>query len=100
MSDVVRLLAPALAWLAAFSAVYGLQGLSCADAFDLGPTTWRALLIAAWGLAVALQLAIIVALRRPAESHLVSRAATLVAWSFLAATVWSLFPVVVVSRCG
>ena len=100
MSDVIRILIAPLIWLACFSAIYGLHGLSCSS--SLGPTLsagfWQAALIAAWVGALGLQVMILVIVRRrPAASPLVARVSGLLVWTSLAATVWSLFPVAVLS---
>ena len=106
MTDLARILVGPLAWLAAFSAVYGLQGLGCAlgwAGIDTGGVPLlRAGLAAAWLAAIALQAAILAGLysRRfgahPGFARSVSR---MTGWVGLVATLWSLFPVVATSAC-
>lgn len=105
MSDILRLSLPLSVWIAAFSAVYGLEGVVCSDlwaAAGLGLAEGRAALAAAWAIAIGLQLALLAALRRPRLASAlpwVQRVSTILAWVALAATAWSLMPVVTTSLC-
>lgn len=98
MSDLLRILIAPLVWLAAFSAVYGLQAVLCAHA----ATSARPVLMAAFGVAVLVQVALLAALCAPrfaagsAFVRFVSRAA---GWTGLVATVWTLLPVVAAPLC-
>lgn len=106
MSEVARIFAPLLVWLALFSGVYGLHGLGCglgwADV-DAGPTSLhRAALIAGWGAAIVVQGLVLLALLRIWRSRQpfgrsVTRTLGVAA---LVATVWTLFPVAFASSCG
>ncbi|UOM32583.1 hypothetical protein [Acuticoccus sp. I52.16.1] len=106
MSDVVRILVAPLVWLASFSAVYGLHGLLCghglaepaADPLSLP----RALLVGAYGVALALQVAILVALHRPglaSSSHVIRCISVATGWVGLVAAAWTLMPVLTTSLC-
>jgi hypothetical protein len=105
MSDILRISLPLTAWLVAFSAVYGLQGLVCSPrwaeiGFDLQMGRW-ALALAA-GLSVALQVALLMILRRPgfaAQSRFVQGLSLSLALVALVATLWTLLPTVTTSLC-
>lgn len=105
MNDILRISGPISVWIAAFSAVYGLEGVICSDLWagaglDLGQG--RAALIAAWAAAVALQVIFLVILRAPrfaSSLPWVQRVSTILACVALVATVWSLMPVVTTSLC-
>ena len=101
MKDILRLTLPLSAWLCAFSAIYGLQGAICAGLLpeDLG----RIALVAAWLAAVALQAALLVALRRPAwaaDSPFVQTLAVTLAVVALVAAGWAQMPILFVTICG
>jgi hypothetical protein len=105
--DLLRILVAPLVWLASFSAVYGLHGLACAQGWGgaemAGVSLARLLLSFAWLGAIAVQVAILVGLhseRLASPSGFVRRVSRTMAWVGLAATVWSLFPVVATSSCG
>lgn len=106
MTDILRLAVPLSAWIAAFSAVYGLQGIVCSDGWTgagLTPAHGRAALILAWLAAVALQAGLLLALRAPrfaSPSGFVQGVALSLAAVALAATVWTLFPVAAVGLCA
>lgn len=100
MSDLARILAGPLIWLAAFAAIYGLQGASCAERLDPDAELWRALLIIVWVLAVAAQLGLLRKLYAVPRLEFAIRLARLLAWTALAATLWSLFPVILLPRCS
>lgn len=96
MSDVIRLFGPLLLWLAAFSAIYGLQGVVCAQ--GMGHTV----VLAAWGLAVLLQgavLAVLATRRFGAPSRFVRRVSMALAGVALVAVVWTLAPVAFLPAC-
>lgn len=105
MTDILRISVPLTTWLAAFSAVYGLEGLICSEhwaeaALDL--RTGRVSLIAAWLLAIAIQIALLFALRSPrfASPSAFARGVSLsLAVVALVTTVWTLLPVVTTSLC-
>ena len=105
MKDLLRILVPLLVWLAAFSAIYGLQGLGCASQLDretfAGISLLRVVLVGAWGLTIALQSGMVLWIERTSPvldwTHKVSR---VTAWTALLAALWSLFPVAVMSACG
>lgn len=105
MTDILRLSVPLTVWIAAFSAVYGLEGVVCSElwtAGDLSPGLGRAVLIAAGAAALALQVVLLVLLRSPrfgSSLPWVQRTATILACVALVATAWSLLPVVTTSLC-
>ncbi|WP_069300437.1 hypothetical protein [Neptunicoccus sediminis] len=104
MTVILRILIAPLVWLVCFSAVYGLHALACDSAFGAfaGSSTARIVLLVAFVLALALQLAIFWYLHRPNQAapagflRFVTRAS---AWTGLVATIWTLFPVVALSTC-
>jgi hypothetical protein len=106
MGDVARILIGPLAWLACFSAVYGLHGTACALGWantGIGSLSLlRLALGAAWIAAIMIQVAILVALygtrfgAGPGFVQVVSRAT---GWVGLVATLWTLFPVLASSSC-
>lgn len=105
MTDILRIAVPLTAWLAAFSAVYGLHGLVCSErwaaaGFDLA--AGRAVMAAAWAAAVAVQIALLVALRSPrfaSRSAFVRGVSLMLAVTALVATLWTLLPVATTSVC-
>jgi len=106
VSDLLRILAAPVAWLAAFSAVYGLHGILCEAGPAgtlLGLPAKSALLGLAFGLAVLLQLALLALLHAPrfdpgpGFTRTLSRAG---GWVGLVATLWTLFPTLATSTCG
>ena len=102
MTDILRISIPVSVWIAAFSAVYGLEGVICSDlwtAAGLSLGQGRSALIAA---AIALQVVMLVILRGPrfaSSLPWVQRLATILGCVALVATVWSLMPVVTTSLC-
>lgn len=107
MSDVLRILVPPTVWLASFSAIYGLHGLGCAlgwPEIELPLLSlFRGLLLAAWIAAILAQIALVLALR----SDRIGSGSPFVRWTSittacvgLAATLWTLHPVAVISSCG
>lgn len=105
MTDILRISVPITVWIAAFSSVYGLEGVICSDLWrgaGLSLGQGRGALVAAWVAAIALQVALLVALRsrRLASPHpWVQRLATILGCVALVATVWSLMPVATTSLC-
>ena len=105
MTDILRISIPITVWIAAFSAVYGLEGTICSDqwtaaGFSLGQG--RAALLASWAAAIVVQAALLMALRSPrfASSHVwVQRLAITLGCVALVATIWSLMPVATTSLC-
>lgn len=107
MSDMIRIVIAPLVWLACFSGIYGLHGLSCSTAFapalPPGAAVWQSLLIVAWIIAVAAQIGLIVALRHrvfASGSRFANRVSTILAWTSLAASLWTLFPVTLLKGCA
>ena len=107
MSDVVRILIGPLLWLAAFSAIYGLQGLACAygwsDTGFGGISLLRLILSAAWLCAITAQVVVVFGLysqRLASPSGFVRGVSQTTAWVGLVATLWSLFPVVAITSCA
>lgn len=104
MTEVLRILIGPLVWLACFSAVYGLHASGCNGPYETfaGLPAQRIILMVAFGLAIALQVAILWILHQPRYGppegllRFVTRAS---AWTGLVATVWTLFPVVALSTC-
>ncbi len=105
VNEILRISVALTAWLAAFSAIYGLQGIVCSDrwshaGFDLA--AGRAVLIAAWAAAIALQLALLRALRSPrlaSRSVFVRRVSVTLCVAAIVATVWTQLPIVTTSIC-
>jgi hypothetical protein len=106
MTDVLRILIAPLVWLAAFSAVYGLQGLICGHGIEgtvLGIISLqRALMASAYTLSMAM-LAVLLwgltAQRFASASPFVRFVSQTAGWVFLVATAWSLFPAVATTHC-
>lgn len=106
MMDLVRILVGPLAWLGAFSGVYGLHGVACsfgwAGAELWGLSLFRFALTAAWVAAILLLGAILAGLysrRFASPSGFVRNVSRTTGWVGLVATLWSLFPVVATSSC-
>jgi hypothetical protein len=96
MTDVLRLFGPLVLWLASFSAVYGVQGLSCAQGWSNAPV------VIAWGIAIVLQAALLALLysARFGMRDGPGRWASLVLGVIgLIAVIWTLFPSVVLRAC-
>lgn len=103
MRDILRIAAPFTLWIAAFSAVYGLEGMVCSrHGLALAPAQSRRLLVTAWLGVIALQAGLLWTLwSGPYGSptrfgRLVSRTLGL---SVLVATVWTLAPVATLPVC-
>lgn len=96
MSDILRLFGPLVLWLASFSAVYGVQGLSCAQGWNNTPA------IIAWAIAIGLQTALFLVLRsgrfgmRPGPQRWASLAIGVIG---VIAVIWTLFPIIVLQAC-
>ncbi|GGF76075.1 hypothetical protein GCM10011402_31050 [Paracoccus acridae] len=105
MKDILRLSLPLSVWIAAFSGVYGLEGVVCSDrgaGAGLGLGQGRAVLVVAWVVAIAVQVGLIFGLRTPrfaSAQPWVQRVSMILACVALVATVWSLLPVVTTSLC-
>lgn len=107
MKDMVRILIGPTAWLAAFSAVYGLHGIACsfgwAEVELWGFSLMRVALAAAWLASIVVLALILAGLYLPrfaSRSSFVQSVSKLTGWVGLVATIWSLFPVVATSTCG
>ena len=107
MIDLLRILIAPLAWLAAFSGVYGLHGLGCELAWPEVPlwslSLLRVALLAAWAAAVLVQIGLLLGLRSArfgSDSHFVRRTSVTLGWVGLIATLWTLQPVAATSTCS
>ncbi|MDX2201262.1 MAG: hypothetical protein NW223_00795 [Hyphomicrobiaceae bacterium] len=106
MSDIFRIMAGFLVWLALFSALYGLHGIGCAAGWQAtqvaGTSLFRLALVTAAGAAILAQLAVPVALRSPrlrSPSPFVGQVSTTLAVAAVVALTWTSFPVAVLSAC-
>lgn len=105
MTDILRISVPLTFWLAAFSAVYGLQGLVCSERWTqagLDLAAGRAALLVLWGLVIAVQAALLLALRSPrlaSPRRFVQGTSLALAAVALVAAVWTLMPVATTSLC-
>lgn len=104
MSDLLRILIAPLVWLAAFSAVYALQGLGCAiglnEATLASVPLLRAGLILTWLLTIATLAGIFVWLERTSPKLVwTSRISRITASVAVVASIWALFPVTFTSIC-
>jgi len=106
MTDLLRILVSPVAWLATFSAVYGLHGLLCEAApagAVLGMSWSRLLLVAAFALATLLQAGLLAMLysarfgSAPGFARTVSLAS---GWVGLLSTLWTLLPTLAISTCA
>lgn len=104
MIDILRISVPLTVWLPSFSAIYGLEGVLCsnrsADAF--GFLAGRAPLVAAWLIAIAIQVAMLTGLRSrrfASPSPFIRSVSVPLAVTSLVATIWTAFPVMTLSRC-
>lgn len=103
MRDILRLALPITVWLTGFSALYGLQGLACSEHWPLAEAARRPALIAAALVLVALQAAMLLALRHPrvaSAEPFVQTTALLLAITALVAAAWTALPVAVITICG
>lgn len=105
MMDVLRILIAPLAWLAAFSAVYGLQAILCAappEGTLAGISMSRVLLGLAFAAALALQgvlLAVLLSRRFGARGGFVRTVSITGGIVGLVATLWTFFPVLALPLC-
>lgn len=104
MSDILRISIPITIWIAAFSAIYGVEGAVCSPHWGgagLNLRQGRLMLLGAWALAIAAQVVAIVVLRgRFASPHpWTRRLSVLMAVVALVATIWGMAPIVLTSLC-
>lgn len=105
MTDILRLSVPLTIWLAAFSAIYGLEGLVCSDRWaqaNLSLAEGRTVMVIAWLVAIAIQVSFLLALRSPrfvSRSIFVRGISVSLAAVALVATLWTLAPVVATTAC-
>lgn len=105
MTDILRISIPITVWIAAFSAVYGLEGIVCSPHWagaGLTLAQGRTALIAAWAFAIAVQVVLLLALRAPrfaSDSGFIRWVSVALAAVSLVAVVWTLFPVATMSIC-
>ncbi len=96
MTDVLRLFGPLVLWLASFSAIYGLHGVSCAEGWGGTP------LIPAWIIAVVLQAVPLLLLstdRFGGRHGFARRTGLALAMVGFVAVIWTLAPVVFLTAC-
>ena len=105
MTEVARIFAPLLVWLALFSGVYGLHGLGCGLGWPevgLGALSLhRAALLGGWAGSIAVQALVLAALAGPFGSRcgFVRGISLALAVAGLPAVVWTLAPVALTSSC-
>lgn len=100
MSQILRLSLPMTVWLAGFSALYALHGLTCSRHWPEG-LEQRPVLIAAAGVLIAFQALLLwLVLRAPSPSRFVQWTATVLAAVAAAAALWTAAPVLFLSGCG
>lgn len=105
MMDLLRILVAPLAWLAAFSAVYGMQAILCAtppEGTVAGLPMSRFLLVLAFAAALLMQVALLVLLlsrRFGANRGFVRTVSIGGGLVGVVATVWTLFPVLALPLC-
>ena len=106
MTDILRILAGPVVWLAAFSAVYGLHGLVCGHGITGtlpgGIALPRALLVSAYVLAVLPQAVVLTVLhsaRFGASSPFVRFVSLASGWVGLVAAAWTLLPAATTTYC-
>ncbi|WP_114966541.1 hypothetical protein [Alkalilacustris brevis] len=101
MSFLARSLAGPMIWAVTFSVVYALHGAGCAlgwDGVSAGPVSLhRAALVGSWALGLIAGAALL--LRLPASGGVQSGLPRAGAWTGLVATLFTLFPVLVISSC-
>jgi hypothetical protein len=95
--SVVRLFGPLVLWLGLFSAVYGVQGIACAQG-------WQGWIVQiAWAAAIILQAALLVILMRAdvrpgaGPERFASIGLGVVG---LVAVIWTMFPTVILTGCS
>jgi hypothetical protein len=105
MTDLLRILIALLVWLAAFSGVYGLHGIICGfEIYDtiFGVSLARVLLVAAYAMAIVVQIILLWALyqdRFSSTSGFVNFVARATAWVGVIAAVWTMLPAVLTTYC-
>lgn len=106
MIEVLRILVAPLVWLAAFSGIYGLHGIGCAMGWGEVEVLWlslfRLLLLAAWLVAIVAEIGILMLLRSErfgSHQSFVRSASVATGWVGLVATLWTLYPVTLMSAC-
>ncbi len=106
MTDLLRILIAPLVWLAAFISVYALHGLLCAlqmHGMVLGIPLERLSLVTAYGLAILMQIVLLLAVYRgwplAPSSEFVRFVSRVTGWTGLMATIWSLLPVMMTTSC-
>jgi len=103
--DLLRILVAPLAWLAAFSAIYGLQAVLCAappEGMVAGVSMSRVMLVLAFAAALLVQAVLLVLLlsrRFGAKRGFVRTVSIGGGLVGLAATVWTLFPILALPLC-
>lgn len=107
MTDVLRIFAPILLWLALFSGVYGLHGIGCglgwAEVALAGPASLHrvALLMAyAGALAAGALMLVLITGRWRSPRPFARRVSRDLAVAALVAIGWTLAPVLYASSCG
>lgn len=107
MTEILRAIAGLLLWSLAFATIYGLQGLGCAYGWAeipiAGISLMRAMLVGGWLVFLGLHGALILALSDSAlgaRDPFFRRLSLTIAITGLVASLWSLFPVAVISICG
>lgn len=99
MIEILRLSVPLTLWIIGFSALYGLQGLTCSRHWPVEIDGRTALLIAS-AVVVAAQGVCLMAIRRAlSSSPFVQTSATTLAITALVAAIWLVLPVLVTSAC-
>ncbi|KIN70578.1 hypothetical protein Z945_3633 [Sulfitobacter noctilucae] len=95
MKDLLRILLPLLVWVATFSAIYGLHGLTCSQHSNLlASLPASGLLTGAWIVAILIQTIVLGGLHHwPSASATLQRIALTLGWTAIVAMLWSLFPV-------
>ncbi len=105
MNDITRISLPISVWLAAFSMVYGLEGLICSPRWveaGLSAEAGRIALLTAWAAAIALHAGLLAAIRAPrfaSPSPAIQWISVTLAVVALVSIVWTLVPVAVTSMC-
>jgi len=105
MTDILRILAGPLAWLMAFSAVYGLHGLICGHQIDgavPGLPLPRLLMVAAFLVSTTVLAGVVWVLHAPrfaSTSPFVTFVSRTTGWVGLLATAWTLWPTVITTYC-
>lgn len=105
MTDLLRILISPVAWLASFSAVYGLHGVLCESHFDqmvFGRPLSGLILVGAFTLTLFLQFGLLAALysrQFGAVSGFARTVSRTSGWVGVVATIWTLFPTLAISTC-